>query len=596
MYIGNYPYHPDAEISSGQRTLRSDGAKFDACFPNAEGKDKIIYEDGAVTDTLKTIESVVHTYLKDTEVIARKLKQPSLQATLEAIWTFLYHNIQYQLDQAGREELRRPARSWKDRHSGIDCDCFSIFCSSILCNLGIAHTFRVTRYSRPYWQHIYVIVPLPGTNRYYTIDAVLSRFDYEKPFTQKMDYDMSLDGIKIAVLSGPESNHTGTCILSSAQMLCADSPALHAAIFGIDLNGLAGPEPNTSKPDKETARKLYCFLAAIRQTIKEHPLTAWIAGYNHEELLRMLDYALHYWNTDKRDQAIGQLIANELYLNQISGLDGFDEDELGADDEVLLNLLEGTRPKPKKKTFFKKIGSGLKQAGKGLVRFNPVTIAARNGFLLALKLNVGKISERLKWAWATDAQLKAKGKTGNHRSKAQAALTKIEKLFTKIGGKSSNLKNAVLKSKKGRLNGLDGLGLVPVAAALAAATPLLTAVVKILRDGGLVSPDESIDLSTPDEETEGTPENYEAAASASETASETETMTEELSLEGLGGLGDALTFARNNPGLSLAIGGALAIGVYQVFKPPAPVVTRQLSGIQVKGRKKGRKPVPVFQL
>ena len=100
------------------------------------------------------------------------------------------------------------------------------------------------------------------------------------------------------------------------------------------------------------------------------------------------------------------------------------DDELYGDDDILFGDDEGlgrakkpkpakpskaakkaTTPKPKQKGFFKKVGNGLKKVGKGIVRFNPATIAARNGFLLALKTNVGKMSERLKWAYATPQQL-----------------------------------------------------------------------------------------------------------------------------------------------------------------------------------------------
>jgi hypothetical protein len=175
------PYRPDdREISAGQRTLRTDGAKYNQYFPQPKSEDKIVFEDGEVDDTLQLMERVIHTYKDDTQQIAQLLRKEGLADTIQSIWDFLFHNIQYKLDKRGLEQLRRPARAWAERHTGIDCDCFSIFASSILTNLGIPHSLRVTRYSQPTWQHVYVVVPKDGKSLiegYHTIDPVLARAD-----------------------------------------------------------------------------------------------------------------------------------------------------------------------------------------------------------------------------------------------------------------------------------------------------------------------------------------------------------------------------------------------------------------------------------
>lgn len=593
MKIFNRDYHPDLEISSGQRILRTDGARYNRLFPKADAKDTVVMDNGEVADTLKVIEEVVWKFISDTKEIAQSLKTDRLEDTLKNIWEFLYHNIQYKLDKQGMEELRRPARAWHDRMSGIDCDCFSIFCSSILCNLGIPHRFRITRYSQPHWQHIYVIVPLNNDEGYYTIDAVLGQFNYEKPFTQKMDYTMSLDGIKIAVLSGvehnsPSANDTGRIIMNSMQLAAANNVALHATIFGVDLQGLGILDGETYLQgvvkDNALEQGLYRYLLATRQAIAENPVTSFVAGYNHQELLKMLDYAIQYWFTDKRDTALGQLMANETLLDRLSGfgnLDGLlgddalygDDDIFFGDDDLQLGRAKKSKaaakqPKAKKKGFFKKVGQGLKKVGKGLVRFNPATIASRNGFLLALKLNVGKMSSRLKWAYATPEQARAKGISPATVANAKRALAKVEKLFEKVGGKKDNLRKAILSGKKGSLH---GLGVVPVAAAVAAATPLITAVVKIMRDTGLAKKDEAIDISaTEGEATADDGVSFEDGnSSPTEENSELPIDEEPSGDDGIGGLGNiatgAIKFAQNNPVLGIAIGGAIAYGVYKVL-------------------------------
>ncbi|GAA4457069.1 hypothetical protein [Rurimicrobium arvi] len=597
MRILDREYHPDYEISSGQRVIREDGARFDFLFPKAAITDKVVSEDGEVKDTLKVIDQVVRTTLSQTAKIASVLKQDTLEDTLRAVWEFLYHNIQYHLDKPGMEELRSPRRSWNDRLKGIDCDCFSIFCSSILCNLGIPHRFRITRYSAAHWQHIYVIVPKASGNAYYTVDAVLGRFNYEKPFTQKMDYNMPLDGIKIAVLDGvedtsPSVNDTGRIVMNSMQLAAANNTALHAAIFGVDLQGLGILDGEQyllgAVKDPQIERGLYRYLVATRQAIAENPVASYVAGYNHDEILKMLDYAIQYWFTDKRDQALGQLIANEAMLDQLNGFGNLDgllsDDELYGDDDILtgeddyqLGKAKKGKPKKKKKGFFKKVGGAIKKVGKGLMRFNPATIAARNGFLLALKLNIGKMSSRLKWAYATPEQASAKGISANTVAKAKKALEKVEKLFEKIGGKKSNLRKAILAGKKGSLSGLGDLGIIPVAAAVAAATPLITAVIKIMKDSGLAKKDEVIDISSTEGaavEDDGVSFDDNNTAAALPEARSTaltvmdagESTTGDEPVDGLGSITTgAVKFAQNNPLLSLAIGGAVMFGVYKLL-------------------------------
>lgn len=629
MKIFNQPYNPDHEITSGQRIIRGDGAKYDFLFPSSDGRDRIMVEDGEVTDTIKMIERVVWTYINDTKKLAALLKQQTTETTLQAIWEFLYHNIQYQLDKPGLEQLRRPARAWKDRVTGIDCDCFSIFCSSILTNLAIPHQFRITKYSQPHWQHIYVIVPKPDAKQYWTVDAVLGKFNYEKPFTQKMDYAMNLKGINVAVLSGvenisPATSDSGRIVMNSMQLAAANNVALSAAVFGVDLQGLgilAGEQYLLgSVSDTDLEQGLYRYLVATRQAIAENPATAFVAGYNQQELVKMLDYAIQYWFTDKRDMALGQLMANEALLDQMSGfgrLDGLiEDDDLYGDDDILfgddgelqLGRAKKNKPKAKKKGFFKKVGAGLKKVGKGLMRFNPATIAARNGFLLALKLNIGKMSSRLKWAYATPEQARAKKVNPGTIVKAKRAIEKIEKLFTKIGGKPANLKKAILSGKKGKLDGLLGeLGIVPVVAAVAAATPVITAVIKIMKDSGLVNKNENVDISqTTGEGTEDDGVSFDESDSGS-TGGEEITVTdagestggEEEGMDGLGNIATgAIKFAQNNPLLGLAIGGAVAFGVYKLLEdePKNPEPQQALSGPPKKGRHPPGNEAPVHLL
>ena len=527
-----------AAVVSGYRPIRA-GDAYDKYIPAPEVRDRVIIEDGAVEDTVELMRQVVWKYLGDTRRLAPVLRGNSLRQTCSRLWNFLYHHIQYRQDERGLEQLRRPARSWADRRSGIDCDCFSIFCSSVLTNLGIAHSFRIVKYGGPNYQHVYVVVPAEDGEEL-IIDAVLSRFDYEKAYTQKKDFAMSLTGIDVAVLSGHEQR--------------------------------GGSELWGSLPGGQTGTEdMYRYLVATRQAAASQPA---VTGAYGASFVAMLDYALRYWDTPQRDEALAVLARNEEALNaQLSGLGST------------------------KQTFFQKLGDLVKKAGSGVasaaksvaqvvVKVNPVSVVARQGFLAALRLNLRRMSSRLKWGYASQSEAAAKGVSAADWQKARTALTRIEVLFAdKLQGKRENLREAILEGRAGGLSGEDGLGEpVTMAAAIAAAAPLIAAALKILQEAGLMQAGERTDT------TDLVAEAEQAAKSGAElpqyapadpvrpallpTTTQQQTMLPATGTEG--SPGGITGMIRNNPVLALAGAGAVAYAAYALLSPKKG------------GRKKGR--------
>ncbi len=171
------------------RNIKS-GKEYDHLFPGAEGNDKTIRRNANVTHTVAFIPKVVHETLNQTKGIAKRLKGNSVYETCSNIWHFVYQHINYKKDKEGCEQIRSPARTWKDRFNGVDCDCYSTFISSILTNLGMPHLLRITKYHRDQFQHIYPVVVDNG--RQITIDCVTDKFNYEVPYSEKKDYPMDL--------------------------------------------------------------------------------------------------------------------------------------------------------------------------------------------------------------------------------------------------------------------------------------------------------------------------------------------------------------------------------------------------------------------
>lgn len=175
----------------------STSREYDYLFPAATNKTKTVLQDATLEDTIAFIHKVVQGTLAQTKELAVTLKGATTYETCSNIWYFVYKNVAYRKDEDGLEQIRSPRRTWRDRKAGVDCDCYSTFISSILTNLHIPHSLRITKYRKNYFQHIYPIVP--NGNRFIPIDCVTDRFNYEVPFSEKKDIQMDLqylDGLQ----------------------------------------------------------------------------------------------------------------------------------------------------------------------------------------------------------------------------------------------------------------------------------------------------------------------------------------------------------------------------------------------------------------
>lgn len=320
-------------MEASRRNILS-GDRFNSFFPKATMHTIPVKSNASLTHTLQTIPQVVHSTLWQTQKLASFLKTDTIFSTCKNIWQFVYQHINYQKDEKGREQIRTPARVWNDRKTGVDCDCYSVFISSILSNLKIPHSLRITRYSANHFQHIYPIVHLDNNN-YITMDAVVDHYNYEVPYTEKKDIPMELE----------------------------------------ILNG--------------------------------------IDDYEIQDLL--------------------------------------DEDFEYLDDEHdLEGFLNGKKRKARRPKRKKKRGRLKKLLGKGLNvinKINPATVALRAGILASMKLNVLKVAQRVKYAYLSESQARAKGIDIPKWRRLVKVKDRIERVYFGAGGKKSKIKKAILTGK-----------------------------------------------------------------------------------------------------------------------------------------------------
>jgi hypothetical protein len=548
-------------ITTGYRPIQ-DGKKYDKYFPKPGTQDRIVIQDGEVTDTVELMKRVVWKYINDTKGIAPVLKGGSTKATCQNIWEFLYHNIQYKLDKRGLEQLRRPARSWAERQTGVDCDCFAIFCSSILTNLKIPHSFRITKYGGDHFQHVYVVVP--DGEQTIIIDPVLSEFNYEKPFTQNQDFSMNLQGIDVAVLSG------------------TDDP-LEETLLGFEMGDASGQVQMDA---------MFKYLVSSRNTLAQYPnMIAHVE--DPEGFIKMLDYAIQHWNTDKRDAALEVLAANEQQLNQLHGLYG--QEGLGA----AKNFFQGV------KTFSQNAGTGVKTAAKtvakAVIQYNPISLAARGGFLLAMRLNLRNMASKLKWAYGSKEQAAKNGISATQWEQAKSALTKVEGLFAdKLQGDRNTLKNAILQGKAGGLSGTQQFGEpITLAASIAAATPVIVATLKFLKDAGLLSTGEDANTGNLAKEAEALNNGMtNALPNANSSAALTSRTYPDASASVATSAGDSnsssgggvMSFIKEHPIITALGLGGVTYGIYKLLKPKSKA--KALAGAPAKPRVSSAKRAP----
>lgn len=456
----------------------------------------------SLTDTLRAMQRIARRDTYQVRELAKELKGESVEQSARNIWNYLRKNTRYKLDTEGVEELRTPARSLvdgrkglSDKNYGIDCDDYTILISSLLLNMGIPHEYRVAAYSKKgVFEHIYPVA-INSNDQSYIIDCVpeIPRFNYEaKPIIQLKTIPMQLQE-----LSG---------------ITDAKQTYLEELTAPLNLSGLEEDEHDledsflSGLKEVETKEQADIVLEGIDDTLEliERGLHAQVNSglsalleekKNPSELSSIIDVdselehfynVMDSWEDDSdRMQAIAEAIEEgsayenffESLLESIEQLDATDHPLSGMDEPIYLakdsspidlsehldDSLEGLGKRKKRgffKKLFKKVGKGLKKAVKAVVKFNPLTIAARAATLVVLKTNLFKIGSSLIYGYLSEGQAKAQGLDLDEWRKVVKAKEKLEKFFVKLGGDKKKFKKALISGKAAKKTGvkLDGLG------------------------------------------------------------------------------------------------------------------------------------------
>ena len=130
-------------------------SNYDAFFKPATNKNSL--KGWGLNDTKKLIADICRNHYKECAAIAKHLKAETKLQSAFNLWHWLHHNVRYEYDREGREEVRTPSRTWADRHRGVDCDCLSVFAWCVLKCMGYNPAFELAAFrNKPAYSHIYI--------------------------------------------------------------------------------------------------------------------------------------------------------------------------------------------------------------------------------------------------------------------------------------------------------------------------------------------------------------------------------------------------------------------------------------------------------
>lgn len=178
-------------MRTGARRIES-GNQFNHLFLSPQGQNVRIKKRADLEDTVALMKRVIRETLTDTGKVANLLRLGNTKQTLANVWNFCFKHLQYRRDEENIEQVRRPARTWRDRKQGVDCDCMTVFIGSILLNLRIPFVIRLSRNSMSAtgFEHVY---PVAITNQGKVImDCVVHQFNFQAPYLEIKDINMEL--------------------------------------------------------------------------------------------------------------------------------------------------------------------------------------------------------------------------------------------------------------------------------------------------------------------------------------------------------------------------------------------------------------------
>lgn len=153
-----------------------------ASIPKQQNVRELVNRYGNTQDIINQVQKCFRETTRQTAQFAKKIKGPTVEDSLKNVFAFVKHNIHYEIDPLGVQDIKEPSAIWWSRF--CDCKGYSIFIRSLLSNMGIKAQFKYADYDNSTESkketHVYVIVP-KAKGGYTTLDGCMKKFNMEKP-------------------------------------------------------------------------------------------------------------------------------------------------------------------------------------------------------------------------------------------------------------------------------------------------------------------------------------------------------------------------------------------------------------------------------
>jgi hypothetical protein len=307
----------------------------------------------------------------------------------------------------------------------------------------------------------------------------------------------SISGMPIAMLSG-------------LGMPMSDQAELLSIANGSDFAGLEGLGAiSDEEVINEFESGFYNVLIKTRNQVINHP-EIFSKIQNPIQLKEMLDQAIKYYYTDKRDQVFDKLAEIEEKLEKeglinLQGIyyeDGFDPYEEDINDWMPVHgvpigavendnhYFDGENIYIERNGrvymaglgdvygFFKKAKKALKKTGKkvkkatktavkktvhAIMHVHPATIAIRMAFRAGIKMNVAHLANKLAYGYLTWEEAEKEGFSKSEWRRVVRVREKTYDAYKRLGGKLSAFRKAIIKGnrKNGRIERVKPTQLYP---------------------------------------------------------------------------------------------------------------------------------------
>jgi len=392
-------------------------------LPPIENKLTVLHDNAINGDIINAMLGMIPGATAEVKQMAPKFKRETTRATAFAIWQFLRNRAKYVRDTNDLQLIRTPKRFIFDTHkknNSGDCKSFALFTVSVLRSLGLPAFLQFSGYipGKQMPSHVYAFTK-DKNGKKIIIDGCYVFFDREKKYSFTKIYDT----MKVASLSGIEGNK-------------ARALAFYKAL---------------PKAERKRIKSALC---------KRH-------GVN-----------------PRRPQ----------YGGRVSGvINGGAPVIYGVVNDNVISKKLSKEEKAKRKAKRKaKVKKGLKKFGRG-VAFITLGIG-RGAYLALVALNVNAFASKMKML---------QNEKDKKNPKKTAFDTKIIPFWKKIGGLPKLLTKAIAagakhkplflskkaKAKYQKLKGvgsceyigdLESINAIPVAAAAAAAIPVIAAIIPVM--------------------------------------------------------------------------------------------------------------------